>query len=111
MKSGFVLFLTVFFFTQTILSQSNPFPRNYFRHPLNIPMELVANFGEIRSNHWHMGLDIRTQQRENLPVFAAAEGYIAKISIDATGFGRAIYINHPNGLTTLYAHLNNFEPE
>jgi murein DD-endopeptidase MepM/ murein hydrolase activator NlpD len=91
-------------------SPAQTYPRNYFRNPLDIPMQLVANFGELRSNHWHMGLDIRTQQRENLPVYAAAEGYISAVSVDANGFGRAIYINHPNGLTTLYAHLNNFEP-
>lgn len=86
------------------------YPQNYFRNPLNIPMELVANFGELRANHWHMGLDIRTQRRENLPVHAAAEGYIARVKIEPGGFGRAIYINHPNGYTTLYAHLNNFMP-
>jgi hypothetical protein len=57
-----------------------------------------------------MGLDIRTQQRENLPVYASAAGYIAKVKVEPGGFGRAIYINHPNGYTTLYAHLNNFEP-
>lgn len=73
-------------------------------------MQLVANFGELRANHWHMGLDIRTQQKENLPVYAAAEGYIARVKIEPGGFGRAIYINHPNGYTTLYAHLNNFLP-
>lgn len=86
------------------------YPQQYFRNPLDIPMQLVANFGELRNNHWHMGLDIRTQQRENLPVMAAADGYIARVSIDATGFGRALVINHPNGLSTLYAHLNAFEP-
>lgn len=91
-------------------AQERTYPKNYFRNPLNIPMQLVANFGELRANHWHMGLDIRTQQRENLPVYAAAEGYIARIIVEPGGFGRAIYINHPNGLTTLYAHLNNFEP-
>src|SRR3712207_269011 len=80
------------------------YPQQYFRNPLDIPMQLVANFGELRANHWHMGLDIRTQQRENLPVMAAADGYIAKIKIEPGGFGRAIYINHPNGFTTLYAH-------
>jgi murein DD-endopeptidase MepM/ murein hydrolase activator NlpD len=73
-------------------------------------MQLVANFGELRANHWHMGLDIRTQQKQNLPVYAAAEGYIARVKIEPGGFGRAIYINHPNGYTTLYAHLNNFIP-
>jgi hypothetical protein len=72
---------------------------------------IVANFGELRNNHFHMGLDCRTDQVENKPVYAAAEGYIAKIKIEPSGFGRAIYINHPNGLTSLYAHLNNFNPE
>src|SRR5436190_14708875 len=71
-------------------------------------MQLVAKFGEIRTNHWHMGLDIRTQQRVNLPVHAAADGYIARVSIEPGGFGQAIYINHPNGYTTVYGHLNSF---
>jgi len=86
------------------------YPKGYFRHPLDIKMELVANFGEIRTNHWHMGLDIRTQQRENLPVYAAADGYIARVQVEPGGFGQAIYIAHPNGYTTLYAHMNGFYP-
>ncbi len=86
------------------------FPQNYFRNPLDIPLQLVANFGALRSNHFHMGLDIRTQQRENLPVYAAAEGYVSRIKIEKYGFGNAIYISHPNGYTTLYAHLNAFYP-
>jgi Peptidase family M23 len=73
-------------------------------------MELVANFGELRSNHWHMGLDIRTNQKENLPVHASAEGYIAYVGVRPQSFGRFIIINHPNGYSTLYAHLNNFFP-
>lgn len=96
-------------FCQVLPAQN--YPQGYFRHPLDIPMELVANFGEIRPNHWHMGLDIRTQQRENLRVHAAAEGYIARVVVEPFGFGQAIYINHPNGFTTLYAHLNRFFPE
>jgi hypothetical protein len=74
-------------------------------------MQLSANFGELRPNHWHMGLDIRTEAKENLPVYAAAEGYIAKVGIRSQSFGRFIIINHPNGLSTLYAHLNEFFPE
>lgn len=84
------------------------YPKGYFRNPLNIPMNLSGNFGELRPNHYHMGIDLKTAQRENLPVYAAADGYIARIKIEPGGFGRAIYINHPNGYTTLYAHLNNF---
>jgi hypothetical protein len=86
------------------------YPQDYFRSPLNIPMQLVANFGEIRANHWHMGLDIRTQQKENLPVYASAGGYISRIVVEPGGFGQALYIDHPNGYTTLYAHLNAFFP-
>lgn len=86
------------------------YPKGYFRWPLDLKPEIVANLGELRSNHWHMGLDIRTAQRVDQRVYAAAAGYIAKIRIEPFGFGRAIYINHPNGLTTLYAHLNDFNP-
>ena len=100
----------VLFFTRIASAQQNPYPQQYFRHPLNIPMQLVANFGEIRTNHWHMGLDIRTQQRVNLPVFAAADGFISRMLVEPGGFGQAIYIDHPNGYTTLYAHMNSFFP-
>ncbi|RYY83786.1 MAG: M23 family metallopeptidase [Chitinophagaceae bacterium] len=94
-----------------IAAFAQDYPKDYFRHPLDIPMALVANFGEIRANHWHMGLDIRTQQRVNLPVYASAEGYIARVVVEPGGFGQALYIAHPNGMTTLYAHLNAFYPE
>ncbi|HEY4290058.1 MAG TPA: peptidoglycan DD-metalloendopeptidase family protein [Puia sp.] len=86
------------------------YPRDYFRDPLDIPIKLAANFGELRPNHYHMGLDIRTQHRENLPVFAAADGYVARVEIEPAGFGQAIYIRHPNGYTTVYGHLNQFFP-
>jgi murein DD-endopeptidase MepM/ murein hydrolase activator NlpD len=84
--------------------------RGYFRNPVDLPMEIVANMGELRPNHWHMGLDIRTNQQVNIPVHAAATGYIAHIGIRPQSFGRFIIINHPNGLSTLYAHLNDFFP-
>ncbi|MBA2498227.1 MAG: M23 family metallopeptidase [Chitinophagaceae bacterium] len=103
------LFLSVVLicFSISLFAQKN-YPQQYFRNPMNIPMDLSANFGELRSNHWHMGLDIRTQQRENLDVYAAAEGYVSRIRVEPGGFGQAIYITHPNGYTTLYAHLNAF---
>jgi hypothetical protein len=86
-------------------------PKGYFRNPMGFPLEIAANFGELRPNHWHMGLDIRTNQKENQLVYAAAEGYIAYIGIRPQSFGRFVIINHPNGLSTLYAHLNDFFPE
>jgi hypothetical protein len=86
------------------------YPQNYFSWPVIAKKGLVANFGELRPNHFHMGLDCRTDQVENKPVVAAADGWIAKVKIEPFGFGRCIYINHPNGLTTVYAHLNDFYP-
>lgn len=109
------IYLALFFIFFIRLANAQQFnlgeiPRNYFRFPLDIPMSLAANFGECRTDHFHMGLDIRTNQKENYPVYAAAEGYIYKIYINKSGFGRAIYIRHPNGYTTVYGHLNNFFP-
>ena len=89
----------------------NKYPQGYFRNPLGIPLSVTGNFGELRPNHWHMGLDLRTNQKENQPVFAAANGYIVHVGIRSQSFGRYIIINHPNGLSTLYAHLNKFFPE
>ena len=86
------------------------YPKDYFIYPVVATKSLVANFGELRPNHFHMGLDCRTDQAQNKKILAAAAGYIAKVKIEPFGFGRCIYINHPNGLTTLYAHLNNFYP-
>ena len=104
--TGTYLLITSFAF-----SQPSKYPQHYFRNPLDIPMELVANFGELRPNHWHMGLDIRTDQKVNLPVYAAADGYIAYVGIRSQSFGRFIIIKHPNGYSTLYAHLNDFFPQ
>lgn len=106
----FILTLTLLFLIACFINAQDNYPQGYFRNPLNIPMALAANFGELRSDHFHMGLDIRTQARENLPVHAAADGYISRIKIEKYGYGHAIYITHPNGYTTLYAHLNSFYP-
>ncbi len=104
----FILFVLII---KTSIAQLFPainYPANYFRNPMGIPLQLSANFGELRTNHYHMGFDIRTAQRENLPVYAAADGFVSRIKVERYGFGRVIYIDHPNGYTTLYAHLNDF---
>lgn len=92
-------------------TQDTKYPQGYFGNPLGIPMSLAANFGELRPGHWHMGLDLRTDRKENLPVFAAADGYVAHIGIRPLSFGRFMIIRHPNGFSTLYAHLNEYYPE
>jgi len=75
---------------------------------LNIPLILAGTFGELRTNHFHSGLDFKTQQKEGFDVLASAEGYVSRIKISHWGYGKAIYITHPNGYTTVYGHLKKF---
>lgn len=84
-------------------------PKNYFRSPLGIPLYLAGNFGELRSNHFHSGLDMKTQGKEGFNVYAAADGYVSRVKISPWGYGKTIYIDHPNGYTTIYAHLKSFK--
>jgi hypothetical protein len=87
------------------------YPSDYFINPLDIPLVLSGTFGELRSNHFHAGLDIKTQQQEGFKVIASAEGYVSRINVSLWGYGNALYITHPNGYTTVYAHLKSFSPE
>lgn len=97
-------FLFYLLFCSTLFAQNN-FPKDYFSPPLDIPMQLSGNFGELRPNHFHAGFDFKTQQKEGLKVYASAEGYVSRIKISTFGNGKTIYITHPNGYTTVYAHL------
>lgn len=83
----------------------------YYQIPVNIPVLLSASFAELRDNHFHSGIDIKTEGKEGIPIYAAADGYISRISISPGGYGNAIYIDHPNGTTTVYGHLQRFAPE
>lgn len=87
------------------------YPTNYFQSPLNIPIFLSGTFGELRNNHFHSGVDIKTQKMEGLEIFSVAEGYVSRIKVGQFGFGKCIYITHPNGFTTVYAHLSKFSPK
>ncbi|ADX68571.1 MULTISPECIES: M23 family metallopeptidase [Weeksella] len=87
---------------------SDSYPKGDFINPLTITNYLSGNFGELRTNHFHSGLDIKTQQREGLKVLAVGDGYISRINVSPTGYGNALYIDHPNGYTTVYAHLQSF---
>ncbi|WP_306353884.1 M23 family metallopeptidase [Flavobacterium sp. '19STA2R22 D10 B1'] len=103
------LFTFLLLFSTALFSQ-NQYPRDYFRSPLDIPLQVSGSFGELRSNHFHSGLDFKTQQREGLNVYAAADGYVSRIKISTWGYGKAIYITHPNGYTTVYGHLQKASP-
>lgn len=87
------------------------YPQNTFRSPMDIPLILAGTFGELRSNHFHAGIDIKTQQRQGLPVYSIADGSVTRIKISHWGYGKAMYVAHPNGYTSVYAHLKKFSPE
>jgi len=105
MRIVLVLFL-ILNFTQ-LKSQE----KHHWESPLKIPLILSGTFGELRSNHFHSGIDFKTNKETGIPIFAPASGYVSRIKVSPTGFGKAIYIAHENGLTTVYAHLENFNKE
>ncbi|RMA64155.1 M23 family metallopeptidase [Ulvibacter antarcticus] len=86
----------------------NTVPTDYFSNPLEIPLILAGSFGELRSNHFHSGLDIKTQQKEGIPIYAPADGFVKRIKVGHYGYGKALYIKHPNGYSTVYAHLQKY---
>jgi hypothetical protein len=101
--------ITAFLCLTIYLSSGQEMPAvGYFRSPLSIPVVCSGSFGEIRADHFHSGLDYKTQGMEGLPVYAVAEGYVSRIKISPTGYGNAIYITHPNGYVSVYAHLKEF---
>ena len=103
-----VLLITLFsysvgFAQKTVFPDTFSFPikpgkRNY----------LSGNFGELRSNHFHGGLDIKTDGKTGLPVYSAADGYVSKIVMSTSGYGNVLFVTHPNGYVTVYAHLERF---
>lgn len=102
--------IVLLFCIQTVYGQKD-YPKNYFRNPLDIPIVLAGTFGELRNNHFHAGMDIKTKQREGLKVYASADGYVSRIKVALWGYGKVVYITHPNGFTTVYAHLQKFDDE
>jgi murein DD-endopeptidase MepM/ murein hydrolase activator NlpD len=98
----FFILLQGCFLLQT--TEAQEYPQNYLP-PLNIPFNLSGSFAELRNNHFHGGIDLRTEQKEGLPVFAIADGYVSRICISPWGYGKILYIRHPDGFTSVYAHL------
>jgi hypothetical protein len=85
------------------------YPTDYFSAPVKTTIRLSGTFGELRSNHFHSGIDIKGYI--GLPLYCIADGYIDRIKVQAAGYGKVLYINHPNGYTSVYAHMNEFTPE
>lgn len=101
------IFIAFFIFWSTISFGQN----EYYSSPVKIPILLSGNFAELRSNHFHSGIDIKTQGVTGFPVYSAADGFISRIVVSPTGYGNALYINHPNGTTTVYGHLQSFRKD
>lgn len=88
------------------------YPRDYFASPVAHEIELTGTFGELRPNHFHAGIDIRPKNSGvTEPIFAAADGWVSRIHVQPAGYGNVLYIDHPNGYTTVYAHLDKFSPD
>ncbi|WP_222984637.1 M23 family metallopeptidase [Flagellimonas meishanensis] len=99
----------LFLFSLAIVAQEK-YPTDAFGPPLNVPLILAGTFGELRSNHFHSGIDIKTQGREGLPIIAIADGTVTRIKVSHWGYGKALYVAHPNGYTSVYAHLQKYGP-
>lgn len=105
-RSSFIILLVFQFLFSTGQEDSS-----VFHSPLDIPLFLSGNFGELRQDHFHSGIDIKTQGVTGKKVYAVENGYISRIKIQASGYGNSLYITHPSGFTTVYAHLESFDRE
>jgi hypothetical protein len=106
-----IRFFSIFFLIFTGVFSQDKYPTDYFQNPLDIPMYLSGTFGELRSNHFHSGIDIKTQLKEGFKVFSIADGYVSRIKVSHWGYGKALYVTHPNGFTSVYAHLKKYSPK
>jgi len=104
-KSFFTL---IFFFTTLSLLGQQKYPQHYFRSPVGFPIYLSGDFGELRSGHLHAGIDIKTGGVQGKKVYAVADGYVSRIKVSLYGYGKALYITHPDGYVSVYGHLKRF---
>lgn len=108
-----MLLIRFYIFSILLYSTLNDIPKDktIFISPLKIPEFLSSNFGELRTDHFHSGLDIKTQSVTGKEVVATADGYIYRIGVSPIGFGNSLFIRHPSGYSTVYCHLERFAPE
>jgi hypothetical protein len=100
-------FLLIFTLLNAVPLCAQLLSNGIFSSPMSIPLTLTSGFGEIRPNHFHSGIDISTAGKSQA-VLAIEKGYVSRIKVSVSGYGNALYINHPNGLTSVYAHLSEF---
>lgn len=103
-----ILFLT--FLSLQLRAQELFHMRNDLCAPLNVPLSISGNYGDVRASSFHFGIDYTTNGSRGLPVFAIDSGYVSRLKVEAGGYGKAIYITHASGITSVYAHLDSFSP-
>ncbi len=109
-KFSYINFFLFFFLLLSLTSKAQDIPKNYFRSPVDFKITLSGTFAELRNNHFHAGIDIRTFTTGK-KIYSIADGIVSRIKISEGGYGKALYISHPNGYTSVYAHLDKFSPE
>ncbi len=106
MKSTFLI--SIIFLTTTLVCFSQSFDNKDFIFPLNTETSISGSFAELRSNHFHSGIDLSTNGKIGVPVHCMADGVVSRIKVSPVGYGNALYIKHNNGYTTVYGHLNSY---
>ena len=110
MKKIFILIFGLLFLKIQAQKTQLDYPKGYFLFPINPAQQnyLAGGMGDLRSDHFHAGIDIKTQGREGLPVYATGDGYISEVRVQTGGYGNVIFITHPNGFISVYGHLKTF---
>lgn len=110
MKLKFLLFCILFSFQNLAQKTRLIYPKDYFLFPINPKQQnfLAGGMGDLRADHFHAGIDIKTQGREGIPVLASADGYVSEVRVQTSGYGNVIFLTHPNGYVTVYGHLKEF---
>lgn len=108
-KQFFTTITFTFLFVIALFAQKIDYSKIKLHPPIDIPMVLAANFGELRSNHFHTGIDFKTNRQTGYNIFSIADGYVSRIKVSPRGYGHVVYIDHYNGLTSVYAHCESFE--
>ena len=98
--------LVLFFLLVVVYGQDNK--KQEFLPPLKIKPVVSGTFGEVRPNHFHSGLDLATNGKTGYRVYSPYDGFVARIKVSPVGYGKALYIQHPNGYTTVYGHLERY---
>lgn len=111
MRRHFFISTIIFIFTLTAPLFGQKQPLWDYRFPLDIAAVVSGSFGELRGNHFHSGVDFATQGKTGLPIYSAYDGHVSRIVVSPVGYGKALYIEHPNGYSTVYAHIHDFSPK